>query len=106
VWWPNQKDRRSAAQEEFTDLPARAQGELLERMMRFEQGRTRANDLDNLGGGIKELRVRIGSNPYRVLFFIDGRIPVALTCFHKNQRRTPRRDLNRAKKRMQSYLRR
>lgn len=104
TWWPNEKGRRSAAQEEFKALPPKARGELLERMLRFEQGRTRANDVDNLGGGIKELRVRVGNNPYRVLFFIDGRTPVALTCFYKNQQRTSRKDLNRARKRMLSYL--
>jgi len=103
VWWPNAPGRRSASQEEFLKLPPRARGELVDRMVRFVEGRTRFKDVDDLGGGIKELRVRLGNNHFRVLFFIDGRTPVALTCFCKNQQATPPTDLNRATRRMKSY---
>lgn len=103
VWWPNKAGQRSRAQEEFLDLPPQAQGELTDRMKRFLEGRTRYKDVDDLGDGIKELRIRLSNNHYRVLLFVDGRDLVALTCFYKNQRATPTTDLDRAKRRMRTY---
>ena len=104
VWWPNGQGRRSRAEEEFFKLPAKAQGELADRMKRVLDGTTRAQDVDNgIGHGLRELRVRIGSNHYRVLFFISGRVCVGLTCFFKNQQRLELTDLERAKQRMSSY---
>lgn len=104
AWWPNEPGRRSPAQKEFRSLPPGAQGELVDRMKRFVEDRTRFKDVDDLGEGVKEIRVRIGNNHYRVLFFVHGRTPVALTCFYKNQRRTEKQDLDRAKQRKRSYL--
>ena len=72
-------------------------------MTRFREGRTRFKDIDDLGGGIKEIRVRLGNNHYRVLFCVIGSTPVALTCFYKNQRKTAKTDLDRAKARMKSH---
>jgi phage-related protein len=104
VWWPNQKGRRSRAEEEFfSELPPKAQAEMLARIQRLLTGETRFKDVDDLGDGIKELRYRDGSNHYRVLFFIDGTVCVGLTCFYKNQQKTEKTDLDRAKRRRDSY---
>jgi phage-related protein len=72
-------------------------------MERVLTGETRFRDVDDLGDGIKELRHRVGNNHYRVLFFIRGRVCIGLTCFYKNQQRTERVDLDRAKARRDSY---
>lgn len=104
VWWPNVKGRRSRAEEEFFDLPADAQGELLDRIKRLLEGATRSQDVDHiLQHGLRELRVRRGNNHYRILFFVSGNTCVGLTCFYKNQNRTERADIERARKRMNSY---
>lgn len=84
-------------------MPPAAQGELVNRMQRFRMGTTRFKDVDDLGNGIKELRVRVGNNPYRILFCVIGSTPVALTVFYKNQVRTPKTDLDRAKARSKSH---
>lgn len=103
VWWPNEPGRRSRAEEEFVRLPPRAQGQLLDLMKRLVEGTTRFKDVDDLGDGIKELRTRIGNNHYRVLFCVVDRVCVGLTCFYKNQQRTEKKDLDRAKGRRDSY---
>lgn len=103
IWWPNRKGERSRAEEEFADLPPEVQGELADRIKRFVEGRSRFKDVGDLGDGIKELRYRFGSNHYRVLFFIEGRTCVGLTCFYKNQQKTEKNDLRRAKRRKADY---
>ena len=103
LWWPNEPGRRSRAEEEFFDLPPLVRGALAERMKRFLDGETRFKDLDDLGDGIRELRFREKNNHYRILFFVDGRLCVGLTCFSKNQRKTEKQDLDRAKDRRSSY---
>lgn len=72
-------------------------------MQRFRTGTTRYKDIDDLGGGIKELRVRLSNNHYRVLFCVIGSTPVALTCFYKNQRKTQQGDIERAKQRKRNH---
>lgn len=103
VWWPNQPGRRSPAEKEFLALPPLVQGELASRMKRFQEGDSRFKDVKDLGDGIKEIRHRLGNNHYRVLFAIFDRVCVALTCFYKNQQRTEKKDLDRAKARRDSY---
>jgi phage-related protein len=103
VWWPNEPGRRSRADEEFFKLPPVVQAEMLTRIKRLLTGETRYKDVDDLGDGIKELRYRVGNNHYRILFFIAETVCVGLTCFYKNQQRTEKVDLDRAKKRRSSY---
>jgi phage-related protein len=95
--------RRSRAEEEFFKLPAIVQGEMLTRIKRLIDGETRFKDVDDLGDGIKELRYRHKNNHYRILFFVDGRDCVGLTCFFKNQQKTDKADLYRAKQRRDKY---
>lgn len=103
-WWPNETGRRQRAEKEFFKLPEVVQGELLTRIKRLLDGETRRQDVDDLGDGIKELRYRTGNNHYRILFFIHGVVCVGLTCFYKNQQRTEKVDIERAKKRRSEYL--
>lgn len=100
VWWPNQAGRRSRAEEEFLALPPRVRGELADRIKRFVSGETRYKDIDDLGGGLRELRYREKNNHYRILFCVEGRLCIGLTCFYKNQQKTEKRDLDRARERM------
>lgn len=103
VWWPNDKGRRSRAEEEFKALPASVRAELLVRISRFLKGESRYKDVKSLGDGVLEIRHREGNNHYRVLFFISGDVCVALTCFYKNQNKTEKVDLDRAKSRKSKY---
>jgi phage-related protein len=99
IWFRNTREGRSPAREEFDALPPVARAQLSVRIDRYLAGETRYKDVDSLGDGILELRVRLGSNHYRVLFMLWGSHCVALTAFFKNQQKTPPADLRRAKTR-------
>lgn len=52
--------------------------------------------VENLGGGLYELRVRVGRQNYRVLYFFHGRNAVVLAHALTKEDVIPRSDLNRA----------
>lgn len=53
----------------------------------------------HLSDGIFELRIKLGSNTSRVLyFFYDGEKIVVTHGFNKKTRRTPRKEIDKAKK--------
>lgn len=95
----NSRDGRALAREELEGLALSGQTCLSVRMDRHRNGKTRRQDVDSLGDGLFELRCREGNDHFRVIFFHWGPHLVALTCFYKNQRATPPKDLKRAKRR-------
>lgn len=101
-WWCASMGGRLVAWEEFERLPPRIQGELLEIMAAWLEGETRYKEVGSLGHGLLELRCREGNNQYRVIFYVDGRLGVALHCFYKNQQKCPPSALELARKRMRS----
>jgi phage-related protein len=55
--------------------------------------------------GLWELRIRFGTNFYRILYFLHFRSTfVLLHCFQKKSKKTDRRHLETAKKRMKDYI--
>lgn len=94
-----------AAEREFKDLSPRARGALFVRIDRLLDGQTRsgAGDVKVVGNGIFELRARQGNNQYRVLYFVNDRVCVGLTCFYKNQKKLEKVDLDRAVARKKAY---
>lgn len=104
LWWRSRPEGRSRAREEFESLPTSAQAGLSVKIGRFLDGTSRDREVDHLGDGIYEIRHRVGNNPYRVLFTGWGSDYVALTAFYKNQRKTSKQDLDRAKKRAVDWV--
>lgn len=95
------------AVKEFDKFPELVQGrffDLIERVIN-RQTRSGAGDVKHLGRGIYELRDRVGNNHYRVLYYVDGRVCVGLTCFYKNQQRTEKKDIDRALARRKTHQR-
>jgi phage-related protein len=94
------------AEREFEKFPDAMQGNFLDLIERVldRQTRSGAGDVKHLDRGIYELRDRYKNNHYRVLWFVDGRACVAVTCFYKNQQRTEKRDIDRAVQRRKAYL--
>lgn len=101
-WWCAQGGGRSAAQKEFEKLPLPIRAELLAIMRRWLTQTHARTEYDYIGRDLHEIRTREGSNHFRVLFKIEGRICVALTAFYKNQQQLPKIDGDRARKRMRS----
>lgn len=104
VFHQTSKHGRSAVLKEFKRLPQQARAALQLVMVKFSEGRARVGrDFKRLRDGICEIRVRLGSNPYRVLFALDGRQPVALTAFHKKDQETSNSDIDLALQRWRSW---
>jgi phage-related protein len=100
AWFRTTRDAESSPVErDFLKLPEAAQAALWAAMKRHAVDESRRKDVDHLGDGIYEIRTRIGNNHYRVLFFRWGPKLVALAAFYKNQRTTPKQDIETAKKR-------
>lgn len=56
--------------------------------------------VDNLGSGLWEVRSRLGDRIARVIFCVDGQTMVLLNGFVKKTRKTPKRELDLAAKRL------
>lgn len=103
IWFRPSAEGRSPARKEFDALPPEGRGRLLKAVERYLKSETRRHDVDHLGGGIYELRTRVGNNHFRVLFFLWGQHCIALTAFYKNQQATPQTDQDRAKTRRAAW---
>lgn len=58
----------------------------------------------HLEDGIYEIRVEVGSNIYRVFtFFDDNKLVILLHGFQKKTQKTPRKEIERAKKLRSDY---
>jgi putative addiction module killer protein len=58
----------------------------------------------HLEDGIYEIRIEIGSNIYRIFtFFDDNKLVILLHGFQKKTQKTPRKEIERAKKLRRDY---
>lgn len=93
---------RVVAREEFESLETHGRAALAEAIARFRRYEDLPGEVKKLKGregkaGLWEIRVKVGSDPFRALFFYDTDIiVVCLTVFYKNQQETPKQDLKRA----------
>ena len=68
--------------------------------------RVPANFLKAITGanGLYEARIKLGSNIWRVFCFFDkGKLVILLNGFQKKTQKTPRKEINKALKLMESY---
>lgn len=100
---------RVVARDEFESLETHGRAALAEAISRFRLHQELPGEVKKLKGkegkqGLWELRVQVGTDPFRALFFYDTDIiVVCLTVFYKNQQETPKRDLKRALTRKRAW---
>lgn len=97
---------RCVAREEFESLAHHGQAALLEAIQRFRLYKELPGEVKKLRGkdGIWEIRVKVGTDPFRALFFYDTvSRAVCLTAFYKNQQETPKDDLKTAVNRKKAW---
>ncbi len=88
-------------------LDDQAQGRFIRSIeqLRLRNVRAREPLVRHLEGKLWELREESGTNSYRlVYFFFTGRQVVLVHGFQKKTRRTPRREIDVAERRMQRFL--
>lgn len=104
IWFRYAQDGRWIGLEEFKGLDVLGRAGLAKRMQRYRDGQARAKDVDHLGDGIFELRHRVKNVRFRLLFIRWGPHLVALTAFQKDQPKTPKPDLDRARDRARRWV--
>ena len=75
-------------------------------MKRWQRGETLPREVKSLKGsdGLLELRVNVGNDHFRLLFFQDSPVhDVIVLAVYKNQNKLPSRDLDRAHRRMSAW---
>jgi phage-related protein len=100
--------------EELLALGAAEAASLVSAMKRFERDESFSREVKSLGIRVgscllHEIRVTLDGNEYRVIFAPvskGGHIVLALTAIHKQQQQLPKRDLDRAKRRLKDWLER
>lgn len=106
---PGDAPAESVVLKEFKGLPRHGQAALLELLGRFKKGAERRNEVEffcNVPPDSKlyELRVRVGSDPFRILYFRDTPVHYVLVlAVYKNQQKLPQGDRERAIRRLKRW---
>ncbi len=92
---------RSVVRDEFEALPTHGRAALALAIGRWQRGQSLPAEVKPLAGGLLELRVQVGRDPFRAIFFQDTPVhDVCVLAVYKNQRKLPKSDLDRALRRM------
>ena len=86
-------------------IPRKAQAKCLARLKRLEElgHELRRPEADYLRNGIYELRVRLGTINYRMLYGFHGRIAAVVSHGLAKESRVPAKDINLAAKRLKKF---
>lgn len=103
--WYSPGDGVPVTKQDFKRLPAHGQGALIEAMRRYKVGDERGGMVKHIDNGLFELRVQVGTDPFRVLFFHDSPVHcIIVHVFYKNQQKLPKRDRDLAMKRRARWM--
>lgn len=92
--------------EDFYESLTQKERDKIDRVLVLMQSDNRmpSHFIKPLEDGIQELRITALSKELRVLFFYDGeRLVILLNCFVKKSRKTPRAEIEKAKKLRKQY---
>lgn len=99
-------DGGEVAKDEFRSLPIDGRALLADAMNRYRRGLLLDREFEHVAGDIYAIRVSSDSNHYRLLFSHEGPVSticLCLTAIRKNQRKLPKEDLARARKRLVTW---
>lgn len=103
--WYSPREGVPVTKKEFQALPKHGQGALADAMLRYRRGRERRGMVKHIDKELYELRVQVGTDPFRLLFFRDTPVHcVVLHVFYKNQQKLPKGARKLAEKRMAEWL--
>lgn len=102
-------EAKPIALKEFEALPIHGQGALLEALGRFKRGKERGAEIKKFHSEkghptLNELRVQVGHDPFRILFFPDSPVHhIMVIAVYKNQKKLPKSDKAKAIRRMKEW---
>ena len=98
---------RKVAREEYFELPEAGRAALHELFTRYEHGQERRGEVEPVGNGLFEFRVRVANNRFRAYFFQDGpKYVIVVLCTHKKRPKMDNDDKALALRRMRDWKRR
>jgi phage-related protein len=106
-WYTTAAGKNLVAKEiDSARMPKPVRIKLAEVMKRVARGEGHPGDLDNLGGGVREVRISGDRVIYRLLFSHERQVNVllALHCFTKRTTKTPPHVIDLAKARRKDWL--
>jgi phage-related protein len=92
--------------DEFERLPMYGKAALAEAIGRRGRGASQQGEVRKLtdGKGLIELRVQVGHDPFRAVFFVASPVhDVCVLVVYKNQRQLPKSDIDLAAHRMKQW---
>lgn len=89
--WYSPRENVPVTKQEFQRLPKHGQGALIAAMKKYRRGDERAGMVKHIDSGLYELRVQVGTDPFRLLFFRSTPVHfIVLHVFYKNQQKLPK----------------
>lgn len=103
-WFAPGGESEAVSKREFKALSKEGQGALAARIKQLAQAKIGLSDLRHLRGDLYEIRAQVGNNHYRAIVIQDTPVHfIILSCFFKNQQKTPKYELDKAEKRLKRW---
>lgn len=89
---------------EFKALSKQGQGALAAKLKRLKKAEISLKDLRHIEGEIYEIRAQVGNGHFRAMVIQDSPVHyIVLSCFYKNQNKTPKQELDKARQRLKRW---
>ncbi|WP_423777120.1 type II toxin-antitoxin system RelE/ParE family toxin [Corynebacterium riegelii] len=103
-WYAPGGESDPVSKREFKALSKEGQGALGAKLKRLAKAEIGVQDLRHIRGELYEVRVQVGGNHYRAMLIQDSPVHyIILSCFFKNQRKTPKTELQKAEQRLKNW---
>ncbi|WP_311342602.1 type II toxin-antitoxin system RelE/ParE family toxin [Corynebacterium riegelii] len=103
-WYAPGGESDPVSKREFKALSKEGQGALGAKLKRLAKAEIGLQDLRHIRGELYEVRVQVGGNHYRAMLIQDSPVHyIILSCFFKNQRKTPKTELQKAEQRLKNW---
>ncbi|QGU00993.1 Toxin HigB [Corynebacterium kalinowskii] len=104
-WFAPGGEREPISKREFQSLEIEGQAALLQQIRKLQRSEIGLTDLRHLDGKIYEIRAQVRGNHYRATVVQDSDVHfIILSCFFKNQNKTPAKELKKAQQRYKEWL--
>lgn len=103
-WYAPGGETEPVSKKEFRSLTKEGQGALAARIKQLAQSRIGLSDLRHLRGDLYEIRAQVGNSHFRAIIIQDSPVHfIILSCFYKNQQKTPKQELAKAEQRLKRW---
>lgn len=103
-WFAPGGETEPVSKREFKSLSKEGQAALATKIKRLAKAEIELQDLRHVQGEIYEIRTQVGNNHFRAMVIQDSPVHLKnLSCFYKNQNKTPKKELEKAQQRLRRW---